>query len=64
MKMGGFVGEVMYRGELSDFLPLLKLGEKIHVGKGTGFGLGRYEIQTEHEDIVSVRRNFSPLVLN
>jgi CRISPR-associated endoribonuclease Cas6 len=45
MRMGGFFGEVEYRGELSAFLPLLKLGEKVHVGKATGFGLGRYEVK-------------------
>ena len=44
MKMGGFVGKVDYQGNLAEFVPLLKLGEKVHVGKGTGFGLGRYEI--------------------
>ena len=45
MKMGGFVGEAQYRGELQHFLPLLKLGEAVHVGKATGFGLGRYEVK-------------------
>jgi CRISPR-associated endoribonuclease Cas6 len=44
MKMGGFVGEVEYSGEISGFVPLLKLGEKVHVGKATGFGLGRYQV--------------------
>ena len=44
MKMGGFVGEVQYVGEVREFFPLLKLGEKLHVGKATGFGLGRYEV--------------------
>jgi CRISPR/Cas system endoribonuclease Cas6 (RAMP superfamily) len=44
MKMGGFVGEAEYRGEISAFVPLLRLGEKLRVGKATGFGLGRYEI--------------------
>jgi hypothetical protein len=43
MKMGGFVGEVEYRGQVSEFIPLFKLGEKVHIGKATGFGLGRYE---------------------
>ncbi|MDP2604166.1 MAG: CRISPR system precrRNA processing endoribonuclease RAMP protein Cas6 [Deltaproteobacteria bacterium] len=45
MKMGGFVGGVEYSGEISGFIPLLKLGEKVHVGKATGFGLGRYALE-------------------
>lgn len=46
MKLGGFVGEITYTGEyLKDFLPYLLLGEYIHVGKGTTFGLGKYEIR-------------------
>ncbi|MFQ5903237.1 MAG: CRISPR system precrRNA processing endoribonuclease RAMP protein Cas6 [Candidatus Binatia bacterium] len=44
MKMGGFVGKVEYQGEVSGFIPLLRLGQRIHVGKGTGFGLGRYVV--------------------
>ena len=43
--MGGFVGEVEYVGIAGEFVPLLKLGEWINVGKGTGFGLGRFEIE-------------------
>ena len=45
MKLGGFVGEVEYRGELRQFAPLLKLGERFNVGKGTGFGLARYKAE-------------------
>lgn len=44
MKLGGVVGKVTYRGDLQPFLPLLRLGEIVHVGKGTSFGLGKYEI--------------------
>lgn len=40
MKLGGIVGSVSYEGDLSCFLPLIILGEWIHVGKGTSFGLG------------------------
>lgn len=44
IKLGGLVGEVEFAGEWSPFMPLLRLGVDLHVGKGTGFGLGRYEI--------------------
>ena len=44
MKLGGLVGEVEFAGEWQPFLPLLRLGAALHVGNGTGFGLGRYEI--------------------
>ncbi len=47
MKMGGFLGEVTLRGDLGDWLPLLRLGEFVHVGKGATFGLGKYELNTE-----------------
>ena len=44
--LGGLVGRVGYLGdELSRFLPLLRLGERLHAGKATSFGLGRYEIE-------------------
>lgn len=44
VEMGGLVGLVMYEGDLTDYLPLLALGELIHVGKGTVFGNGQYQI--------------------
>jgi len=44
MKLGGFVGEVTYRGPLQAFLPLLLLGTITHVGKACTFGHGRYEL--------------------
>jgi len=44
MKLGGFVGKVSYKGEMERFLPFLKAGEYIHLGKATVFGLGKYEI--------------------
>lgn len=46
MKMGGFVGSVKFDGDFEKFMPFLLLGEYIHVGKGTSFGLGKYEIKT------------------
>ncbi len=44
MKLGGLVGDVEFAGKWGPFLPLLRLGAHLHVGKGTSFGLGRYEI--------------------
>lgn len=44
MKMGGFMGRITFEGDLKPFMPLIKAGEVLHVGKGTGFGLGRYEV--------------------
>jgi hypothetical protein len=42
MKLGGCIGWVTYKGDLQPFLPLLRLGEIVHLGKGTSFGLGKY----------------------
>lgn len=44
MKLGGFLGEIALYGKMEDWLPLLRLGEFVHVGKGATFGLGKYEI--------------------
>lgn len=41
--LGGAVGDVTYVGVPADIAELLSLGELTHVGKGTAFGLGRYE---------------------
>ncbi|OQY98065.1 MAG: hypothetical protein B6D35_13185 [Candidatus Brocadia sp. UTAMX2] len=44
MSLGGVTGTVSYEGDLTEFMPFVRLGEYVHVGKGTSFGLGRYEI--------------------
>ena len=44
MKLGGFVGRATFEGEFESFLPLLRIGEHLHVGKNTSFGLGQYEL--------------------
>jgi CRISPR/Cas system endoribonuclease Cas6 (RAMP superfamily) len=44
MKLGGIIGEVVYEGDLTNFVPLLKIGELTHIGKNTTFGLGKYEV--------------------
>lgn len=47
MLMGGIIGHATYRGELGEFLPLLRFCEKTHLGKQTTFGLGRIEVREE-----------------
>lgn len=44
MRLGGLIGEVTYEGDITPFIPFLKAGEILHIGKATTFGLGRYEI--------------------
>ncbi len=44
MRLGGLVGEVAYSGKLLPFMPLLRAGEILHAGKGTSFGLGKYQV--------------------
>ena len=40
LKMGGIVGEAVYEGDTDGFALILALGGIVHVGKGTGLGLG------------------------
>lgn len=49
MNLGGIVGDVTYRGPVAPFLPLLRLGEIIHVGKNAVFGNGRFVMMTGTE---------------
>ncbi|MDY6863450.1 MAG: CRISPR system precrRNA processing endoribonuclease RAMP protein Cas6 [Thermodesulfobacteriota bacterium] len=44
MLMGGIIGKVVYSGELSEFLPLIKFCENVHIGKQTTFGLGKIKL--------------------
>jgi hypothetical protein len=45
MNMGGLMGKITYCGQLDNYLPLLFLGEYIHVGKNVTFGLGKFMIK-------------------
>jgi len=50
LPMGGLVGNTIIMGPnkaLKTLLPLLKLGEKLHIGKETVMGLGRYRLSTD-----------------
>lgn len=44
MMLGGFVGRMTFDGKLTEFMPYLRLGEIVHIGKATSFGLGKYVI--------------------
>lgn len=44
MQLGGCIGSIALEGELSPFNDFLRLGELLHVGKETAFGLGKYRI--------------------
>ena len=45
MLMGGMVGFITYEGELAEFLPLVEFCEKVHLGKQTTFGLGKFHFE-------------------
>lgn len=49
MRLGGLVGEVVYGGDVRAFEPYLGAGRWVNVGKGTSFGLGRYEVEHDRE---------------
>lgn len=42
--MGGFIGKICFEGDLKQFLPLICLGEYLHIGHHTAFGFGQYRI--------------------
>lgn len=44
MQLGGLIGKLRLRGNLRPFWPCLYLGQWVHAGKNTSFGLGQYEI--------------------
>lgn len=44
INLGGVMGEVVYRGDMGEYLPLLELGQYTHVGKAAVFGMGWYEV--------------------
>lgn len=50
MTLGGVVGEWTLKGELTPFLPFLQVGQWVHLGKNSTFGLGHYQMITEEVD--------------
>ena len=45
MLMGGMTGSVVYRGLLAEYLPLIDICRRIHIGKQTTFGLGKFNTE-------------------
>jgi hypothetical protein len=42
--LSGFVGTMTFRGDVAPFLPLLRVGEYVHVGKNAVFGNGCFRL--------------------
>ena len=53
--LGGFTGVCGYEGDLTEFMPLLRLGELAHVGKHAAWGNGWFEIVIEPDLPLSKR---------
>ena len=50
MRLGGLLGSLQLRGDLSPFAQLLHIGQWLHVGKNASFGLGGYRLRTSGSD--------------
>jgi hypothetical protein len=57
MYLGGFIGQLGYRGNFEQFWPQLVLGTHLHLGKGATFGLGKFCIHTGLSSISSVSKS-------
>ncbi len=45
MMMGGLTGSITYEGDLEEYLPLIEFCAKVHLGKQTTFGMGRFTVE-------------------
>jgi len=43
--MGGLTGSITYEGDLEEYLPLIEFCAKVHLGKQTTFGMGRFTVE-------------------
>lgn len=44
IEMGGLVGQATFAGDFTSLLPLLVVGEWLHIGKGCDMGNGQYRL--------------------
>lgn len=49
MALGGVLGRLRFAGPLGKFMPLIRAGEFLHLGKACTFGLGRYRVDSLDE---------------
>jgi len=56
VSLGGMVGVVSYCGDLTEFMPILRYCEKVHIGKQTVFGLGKIVVGSDSPDYPRVGR--------
>lgn len=47
MLMGGITGSITYKGELEEYLPILEFCSRVHIGKQTVFGLGKFYFEVK-----------------
>ncbi|MBW1699611.1 MAG: CRISPR system precrRNA processing endoribonuclease RAMP protein Cas6 [Deltaproteobacteria bacterium] len=48
MKLGGLRGKITFSGVLNPFMPWIRLGERVNIGQGTSFGLGKIKLCLEN----------------
>lgn len=44
----GFKGHIEAEGDCREYLPWLRLGQHLHIGKWTSMGFGQYRLQEYH----------------
>jgi hypothetical protein len=44
LPFGGLKGQISFYGKVNHLIPLLKVGEILHIGSKTTFGLGKYQL--------------------
>jgi len=44
-RVDGVIGEILYEGDITRYLPYLDLGTQLHIGKKTTRGCGQFEIE-------------------
>lgn len=44
VSLSGLSGNISYRGDLSEFIPVVRYGAAVNLGKQTVFGLGKVEL--------------------